>query len=202
MNKCPKCKAEVDNDEMQLRICRKCHHEWESWHVTPVGDLKDHIQSHLCDCEPKVTIEGENMVIVHNSFDGREGMEMTNEILNKQNVPEIITLTMINLPRQRPKEVYAARVELGIFELRYLFHFVASEPVYEDPELEWNDRLNYFDLTVKKHAVLSVEMVLTEAGKWKVNIGALSFSNPVSIYFNTQAGAEKFKNKVKDWMLD
>lgn len=62
------------------------------WHVLPVGDDEPHtdvtlfrpIGLPLCDCPCKPNhIETENggMVIVHNSFDGREGVEWVNEIL-------------------------------------------------------------------------------------------------------------------------
>ncbi len=57
-------------------------HEWEIYHVRPINDIKKHSLSHACHCIPKLYIEGENMVVVHNSFDGREGVEWTNEILN------------------------------------------------------------------------------------------------------------------------
>ena len=34
-----------------------------------------------CKCGPTCEFEGENLIVVHNSFDGREGVEMANEIL-------------------------------------------------------------------------------------------------------------------------
>lgn len=52
-----------------------------NWHVTPVGDLKEHEESTTCKCEPKVLHENGDMIVVHNSFDGREGIEVVNEIL-------------------------------------------------------------------------------------------------------------------------
>lgn len=53
-----------------------------NWHVTPVDDLEPHEESTTCKCDPKVIHENGNMIIVHNSFDGREGVEWVNEILN------------------------------------------------------------------------------------------------------------------------
>ncbi len=66
---------------MQKRKCNNCLHEWENYHVLPINDTKKHIESYLCSCKPEIKIEGENMLIIHNSFDGREGVEWTNEIL-------------------------------------------------------------------------------------------------------------------------
>lgn len=42
------------------------------YHVLPINDLKEHIESENCHCNPRKTIEG---VIVHNSFDRREDFE-------------------------------------------------------------------------------------------------------------------------------
>lgn len=45
----------------------------ESWHVTPVDDLREHeTDGAPCWCRPKTTPEG---VVVYNSLDGRERFE-------------------------------------------------------------------------------------------------------------------------------
>jgi hypothetical protein len=54
-----------------------------AWHVLPTNDLEEHEESTTCKCEPRVLYENGEMIIVHNSFDGREGVEIANEILNK-----------------------------------------------------------------------------------------------------------------------
>ena len=45
-------------------------------HILPVNDLKEHEESSTCDCNPRIEIldDGEIMV-VHNSYDGREYIE-------------------------------------------------------------------------------------------------------------------------------
>lgn len=53
-----------------------------NWHVIPNNDLKPHDESTTCHCEPRVEHINGNMVIIHNAFDGREGLEIVNEILN------------------------------------------------------------------------------------------------------------------------
>lgn len=53
-------------------------------HVLPVNDLEEHIDSSICKCEPKVLNENGNLIIVHNSYDGREGLEWVEELLNKE----------------------------------------------------------------------------------------------------------------------
>ena len=50
--------------------------------VTPVNDVKEHRESYVCHCLPEVKHESGNMIIVHNSFDGREGVEWAKGILN------------------------------------------------------------------------------------------------------------------------
>lgn len=53
-------------------------------HVYPIDDMKEHkLDGMDCECDPNVIIEqNSDIIIVHNSFDGREGIEWTDEILN------------------------------------------------------------------------------------------------------------------------
>ena len=78
---CPSCGIGIDYNQMKARKCNNCLHDWEVYHVMPVNDTKPHSESHTCGCDPAVENEGENMVCVHNSYDGREGVEVVNEIL-------------------------------------------------------------------------------------------------------------------------
>jgi len=66
-------------------------------HIIPVNDLEDHseeVKNHIglmipmCKCDPKVKQEylSDDIIFVHNSFDGREGVEWVNEILNQKNI--------------------------------------------------------------------------------------------------------------------
>lgn len=53
----------------------------ETIHVLPVDDLKPHIESQACKCQPRVdTFKNGNRVITHNSFDGREFYEDEGDI--------------------------------------------------------------------------------------------------------------------------
>jgi hypothetical protein len=49
-------------------------------HVYPVNDLKEHdVESRYCSCRPKLEeVEG-GMVVVHNSWDGREIREQAED---------------------------------------------------------------------------------------------------------------------------
>jgi len=42
-------------------------------HVLPINDLHPHVESALCDCNPKIKEGGR--LIIHNSYDGREVFE-------------------------------------------------------------------------------------------------------------------------------
>lgn len=45
----------------------------ETINVLPVNDLKPHIESPACKCQPSVeAVENGGRVIVHNAWDGRE----------------------------------------------------------------------------------------------------------------------------------
>lgn len=41
-------------------------------HIIPVNDLKEHEELTTCECCPSVQFENGEMIVVHNSFDGRE----------------------------------------------------------------------------------------------------------------------------------
>lgn len=47
-----------------------------TWHIIPLDDLRDHIDSEDCWCGPQeVDDECDEVVFVHNSMDGRERYE-------------------------------------------------------------------------------------------------------------------------------
>lgn len=46
----------------------------DSWHITPIGDLRDHEQSPRCWCKPTEDDEVPNLWI-HHSMDRREEYE-------------------------------------------------------------------------------------------------------------------------------
>jgi len=55
-------------------------------HVHPLNDIKEHDTSdtgNTCHCEPTCKMEAGEIVVIHNSFDGREAAEWANEILTK-----------------------------------------------------------------------------------------------------------------------
>lgn len=54
-----------------------------TWHVLQINDIKEHEEASTCQCDPKVMHEDGDMIIVHNSYDGRELFEEINRYLNK-----------------------------------------------------------------------------------------------------------------------
>lgn len=53
------------------------------YHITPINDLKEHEESSVCPCDPTIkTIITGDVLCIHNAYDGREGVEWANEILN------------------------------------------------------------------------------------------------------------------------
>ena len=43
--------------------------------ILPINDLEEHIEDTTCECCPKVEFENGEMIVIHNSFDGRELLE-------------------------------------------------------------------------------------------------------------------------------
>jgi hypothetical protein len=65
-------------------------------HVIPVNDSGKHVEESLygafifkkypvcpCSCKPRLLEDGGGPIFVHNSFDGREGIEWTKDILSQ-----------------------------------------------------------------------------------------------------------------------
>lgn len=54
-------------------------------HIYPLNDLKEHDTSdkgNTCKCNPRIVIENySEILVIHNSFDGREAVEFANKIL-------------------------------------------------------------------------------------------------------------------------
>lgn len=53
------------------------------YNILPINDLKEHLEDSTCRCQPQVIYENGEMIIIHNSFDGREGLELYNELLKQ-----------------------------------------------------------------------------------------------------------------------
>lgn len=63
----------------------------EAYHVFPINDLEEHYLECVypaigvpycpCKCNPEWKEEDGAILVIHNSFDGREGVEWVNEIL-------------------------------------------------------------------------------------------------------------------------
>lgn len=50
-------------------------------HILPVNDLKPHSESTTCECLPSIEmLENGEIMVVHNSFDGRENNENEKDI--------------------------------------------------------------------------------------------------------------------------
>lgn len=55
-----------------------------TWHILPIDDLKPHLEKSTCECLPRVEVlENGNLMVVHNSYDGREHIE---ELLAQLNI--------------------------------------------------------------------------------------------------------------------
>ena len=46
-----------------------------TYHILPINDIEEHEEATTCKCKPEVKFENENMIVIHNSFDGRERIE-------------------------------------------------------------------------------------------------------------------------------
>lgn len=56
------------------------------WRTIPLNDLKEHEESTTCECNPRIEfVENGNILVFHNSFDGRELIEEIKSELKSKN---------------------------------------------------------------------------------------------------------------------
>lgn len=54
------------------------------YNILPINDINTHIEDSTCKCNPKVIFASGEMIIIHNSFDGREFKEELIKEVEKQ----------------------------------------------------------------------------------------------------------------------
>lgn len=47
----------------------------ERYHILPINDIKEHCEDINCHCKPRVEYINDNLLIIHNAYDGRERLE-------------------------------------------------------------------------------------------------------------------------------
>lgn len=47
--------------------------------IIPIDDLKEHTENNSCACSPSIIFENEEMIVIHNAYDGRQFKE---ELIN------------------------------------------------------------------------------------------------------------------------
>lgn len=57
---------------MLKQINMKTLQSKDVWHILPENDLYEHEDSAECQCLPRSTVEGDEVIVVHNAFDSRE----------------------------------------------------------------------------------------------------------------------------------
>lgn len=51
-------------------------------HIVPTADIKEHDLNTFCPCDPLVDYDEPEILVIHNAFDGRELLELAEEILH------------------------------------------------------------------------------------------------------------------------
>lgn len=87
-------------------------------HVIPLKDTLKHEEKSTCHCDPAIETVNQNIIFIHNSYDGREGVEIVSEILNgdieeKQNIETLIKRKKMQ-PTMAPIKDYEDRIKKNI----------------------------------------------------------------------------------------
>lgn len=92
-------------------------------HILPANDIKEHVEKTDCPCQPSFIIENNQMIVVHNAFDGREGVEIANEILKspRKHSSEKVNAIRSSIPKQQRLANYinAVLIEKGISKTEF-----------------------------------------------------------------------------------
>lgn len=60
----------------------------ERFHILPINDSKEHQEDINCHCNPSSEYINDSLLIIHNSYDGREKLEK----VQRQNLEDLKTL--------------------------------------------------------------------------------------------------------------
>lgn len=52
--------------------------------ILPINDEREHEEGTMCWCDPKLITDESELIVVHNSADGRELIEQAEEIKDRQ----------------------------------------------------------------------------------------------------------------------
>lgn len=115
-------------------------------------------------------------------------------------------LILINLKHQRIIEQRKAQViideERGL--LSYLADFTSEEPINQDDEaMGWEERHRYYDITVKRSTIGSVEIYLLDGKIWTVSVN-LNNGEDLRLYFKykEKASAIELANDLVKFMTN
>ena len=85
--------------------------------ILPNNDLKEHTEDSLCECNPNVIFENGEMMVIHNSYDGREWTELlTENQIEKLNAPS----NSLNETINENTEMFIEGVESGKLSIKDL----------------------------------------------------------------------------------
>lgn len=113
-----------------------------------------------------------------------------------------ILITPIALRNQRPNDIKECYVELNDDHLIYKIEFWADEPaITDDPDSGWESVFNSYTWTVMKRNIAGLELSFTKDEKWAVYILIAGFANDLKTYYRSQAAAQKFHDKIQQWLL-
>jgi hypothetical protein len=110
----------------------------------------------------------------------------------------------VNLHQQKIKSAGECIIELSKDRLRHRMSFTADEPVdRNDESLGWEQKMNDFDVIVKKDSIVAVEKwKCTNIDRWKIIISVNGMASDVTIYFRTEAAAIPVFDKIVNWIFD
>ena len=70
-------------NNVKINRCVEDSEGFNVFNLIPINDLEEHQEDLKCKCEPKLIVENEGNIIVHNSFDRRELIEQVIDIMNE-----------------------------------------------------------------------------------------------------------------------
>lgn len=108
------------------------------YHVLPLNDIKEHQEESTCHCQPKVKIEGGEMICIHNAFDKRELKELCFEgeyaPITGHVVQYLKALLDLLLSNQISKNTYLEKVRWFMEEYKEKYAVPPLPPELDDPE--------------------------------------------------------------------
>lgn len=110
-------------------------------------------------------------------------------------------LQLVDLKYQKIIEQRECYLHFEETALTYVMDFISDEPInWEDPQQGTRECRKFYDITLRRSAINSVDLSLSDGKLWKITISAFGLIEDIRIYFKLRATAQDIYDDLKKYI--